>query len=176
MNTNSIFRLKFAYKGEKDGGKITKKKLEVLAQCVNYTDAEKLAATLANINEMDKYEAHEYEIVLTKLNINNILLNDTMENDGDKVNELVELFFSGERDGVFLIKAKFFAMSEGDKETSDDYLVPGSSINDAVTYLKKYLVNTCGRALSDFTISSSKIDNAENLYLTESAYNSKTLR
>lgn len=173
MNMNSIFRLKFAYKGEKDNGKIVKKKLEVLAMCVNYTDAEKLAVLLAKNNGMDTFETHEYEIVLTKLSLSNILVNNTLENDGTKVNDLVELFFSGAQDGLFLIKAKFFAKSDDDKDTTEDYLVPGATINEAVTYLKKYLINGCGNMPNDFTISSSKIDNAENLYLTESVYNNK---
>lgn len=172
MNTNLIFRLKFAYKGEKDDGKLTKKKLEVLAQCVNYTDAETLASQIIKNEEMNKYEECEYEIVLTKLKLENILLNDTMY-DGDEVQNLKELYFSGEQDGIFQIKARFLAKDEGEKDTSDDYLVPGETINDAVTYLKKYLVNVCGYKVAGFTISSSKVDNAENLYLKESVYEKK---
>lgn len=173
MNTNSIFRLKFSYKGERKGGELAKKKLEVLAQCCSYTEAEKLAHSLIEKEEMEKYEDCEYEIMLTKLGVNDILLNNVLKGEEEKIMGLVELFFSGEQDGVFLIKTKFFGKSEKEKDTTCEYLVPGSTINEAVIYLKKYLVNRCGNATSDFTVSSSKIDNAENLYLAEDSYSDK---
>lgn len=173
MDTNSIFRLKFSYKGEKNDGELGKNKLEVLAQCWSYTEAEKLAHSLIKREDMEKYENCEYEIVLTKLSVKDILLNNVLQCEEDKVMNLVELFFSGEQDGIFLIKTKFFGKE--DKDTTCSYLVPGNTINDAVTYLKKYLVNRCGYATSDFIVSSSKIDNAENLYLTESIYNNNKI-
>ena len=174
MDTNSIFRLKFSYKGEKNDGELAKKKIEVLAQCSSYTEAEKLAYFLIKKEKMEKYENCEYEIVLTKLSVNSILLNDVLQREDNKVMGLVELFFSGEQDGMFLIKTKFFGKDEKEKDTSCDYLVPGHTINGAVTYLKKYLINGCGNSESDFTVSSSKIDNVENLYLSEIVYENKS--
>ena len=56
MKVNQVFEIKFAYKGENEKGELSKKKLNVLAQCTNYTEAEKLAHTLIAIQELEKFE------------------------------------------------------------------------------------------------------------------------
>lgn len=174
MTVKTLFRIKFSYKGEDQKGEITKKKLEVLAECVNYSDAEMLAERLIELEKMNKYEPSEYEITLTKIEVNNVLVNNILNESDDYVKGLSELFFSGEQDSVYSIKVKFFGdKSAKEKDTTSIYLVPGRTIDSAVSYIKKYLVNNKCYALIDFMVIGSALDKAENIYLLPKTYDSK---
>lgn len=174
MKVNQVFELKFAYKTENGDGEIQKKKLKVLAQCTNYTEAEKLVHTLIAIEEMEKFEECTYSISLTNYSVSNILVNTTLQESDDLVMGLTETFFSNEEDGIFVIKVKFFGDKKAkEKDITDNYLVPGANINNAILYLKKFLINKKNYQNCDFTINGSNITNAENLYLVPSVFDSK---
>ena len=174
MKVNQVFEIKFAYKGENEKGDLSKKKLKVLAQCTNYTEAEKLAHTIIAIQELEKFEECVYSISLTNYSVSNVLVNDALNEANDLVMGLQETFFSNEEDGIFVIKVKFFGDKEAkEKDITDSYLVPGSNINNAILYLKKFLINKKNYQNCDFTINGSNITNAENLYLVPSVYDSK---
>lgn len=174
MKVNQVFEIKFAYKGENEKGELSKKKLNVLAQCTNYTEAEKLAHTLIAIQELEKFEECIYNISLTNYSVSNVLVNDILNESDDLVMGLQETFFSNEEDGIFIIKVKFFGDKEAkEKDVTDSYLVPGLNINNAILYLKKFLINKKNYQSCDFTVNGSNITNAENLYLVPSVYDSK---
>lgn len=174
MKVNQVFELKFSYKGENEDGEMQKKKLNVLAQCTNYTDAEKLVHTIITKEEMEKFEDCSYTISLTNFLVSNILVNDTLQESDDLVMGLTETFFVKEEDGVFAVKVKFFGDKEAkEKDITDTLLVPGSNINNAILYLKKFLINKKGYQSCDFTVMGSNITNAESLYLEPSIFDSK---
>ena len=81
MKVNQVFEIKFAYKGENEKGELSKKKLNVLAQCTNYTEAEKLAHTLIAIQELEKFEECIYNISLTNYSVSNVLSWTVIVND-----------------------------------------------------------------------------------------------
>lgn len=60
MKVNQIFELKFTYNGEREDGELAKKKLKVLTQCFNYTEAEQLVQTI-----IDKYNLESSMNVVT---------------------------------------------------------------------------------------------------------------
>ena len=164
MKVNQVFEIKFAYKGENEKGELSKKKLNVLAQCSNYTEAEKLAHTLIAIQELEKFEECIYNISLTNYSVSNVLVNNILNESDDLVMGLQETFFSNEEDGIFIIKVKFF----GDKEAKEKDVT-----DNAILYLKKFLINKKNYQSCDFTVNGSNITNAENLYLVPSVYDSK---
>ena len=171
MNIKTLFRIKFTYVGEDENGEMGKRKLEVLAQCVNYTDAEALTLEIAKKNEMSKYEDYDYEITKTNLNICNMLTNNVLCEEDDLVKGLSELYFSGETDGVFPVKVKFFGnKEEKEKDVTEIYLTPGATMNAAIVYMKRFLVEKKQCKLDSFMVIGSSLDKAENIYLTPSTY------
>lgn len=174
MKVNQVFEIKFAHKGENEDGELQKKKLKILAQCTNYTEAEKLATTLITVKEFEKFEECTYTISLTNFAVANVLINDTICESEDKMMGLVETFFAYEENGIFAIKVKFFGNKEAKvKDTTESYLVPGFGINNAINYLRKFLVNKKGYQKCDFTIMGSNLTDAENLYLVPSVFDAK---
>lgn len=174
MNIKTLFRIKFAYVGEDGKGELGKRKLEALAQCVSYTDAETLAIEIAKKNEMSKYESYDYEIIKTNLNISNVLVNHVLGEEDELVKWLSELYFSGETDGVFPIKVKFFGnKEEKEKDVTEIYLVPEVTINAAIVYLKRFLVEKKQCKLDQFIVIGSSLDKAENIYLSPNVYDEK---
>lgn len=166
MKVTSVFRIKFVYSGEEMDGSVVKKRLEVLAQCTTYTEAEKLANVIIERNNMERFDECSYEIILTKIAIGDILYNTVLNEDTTLVMGLSELFFEGELDAIYSIRVKFFGnKEEKTKDTVSEYLVPGETINDAVNYIKKFLKNKRGMADGTFCVLQSKVDNMENLYL-----------
>ena len=174
MNIKTLFRIKFTYVGEDEKGEMGKRKLEVLAQCANYTDAEALTLEIAKKNEMSKYEDYDYEITKTNLNICNVLVNHVLGEEEDPVKGLAELYFSGETDGVFPIKVKFFGnKEEKEKDVTEIYLTPGVTMNAAIVYLKRFLVEKKQCKLDSFIVIGSSLDKAENIYLVPDTYDKK---
>lgn len=174
MNVKTLFRLKFTYMGDDEKGGTEKCKLEVLAQCTNYTEAEMLVNRIIDKNCLERYEECDYEITLTKIEIGNVLVNSVLCEEKEHVMKLSELYFSGEQDGVFPIKVKFFGDKElKEKDVTSIFLVPGVTINTAIVYLKKYLVNKKGYKNDDFIVIGSSLDKAENIYLLPSDYDKK---
>lgn len=174
MKVNQIFELKFTYNGEREDGELAKKKLKVLAQCFNYTEAEQLVQTIIDKYNLEKFDECSYSISVTNYSISNVLVNDVLQEADKLVMKLTELFFKNEEDGLFIIKTKFFGdKAAKEKDITESYIVPGLNINNAIMYLKKWLINKCEYKATDFTILGSNNSNTEYLYLAPSVYDSK---
>ncbi len=69
VTVTDFYVLKFPYQAEDaQTGDMKKQKQEILAECANYTDAEKLAYALIHDEQWDKYQPVKPEIVRLKIN------------------------------------------------------------------------------------------------------------
>ena len=153
-----MFRIKFKWEETNDEGKTVKEKKEVVAQCVNYTDAEKLAL---NLMEIDNMENAEYEIVKEKFTVSDICIAPSVTDSEDEVCGLAEVFFVEGKSRMYQIKVEFGG--EFEKPTVSLFYVLASSTIDAINWLKK---NIAFFGLgSSYTIKKTSDDNMELLYL-----------
>jgi len=172
MNLSSLFKIKFAYKAENEKREIEKKKLQVMAYCANYTEAESLAMKLIEKENMAKYECDDPEIIRSKTPLCNVLLNDSMTADNILLNGLSELFFENDGDALFIVKVKIFTDLEKGKSFKTEYILPSTSGISAINYVKKYLLYK-GYRSEEFQILSHSIDATESLYLTTESIEQK---
>lgn len=161
----SIYRLKFSYTGEKENGDLTKKKLELLAQCANYTDAEKLVNAIIERGDYSRYGECAYEIVKTKYFLSNVLLNDAVAEEDKVLCGLSESYFEDEQAGFFVLKVKEFAKNEEDKDTTEEFIIPALTSAAADKSLKEYLRAKYDMASDMFKVISNKLDNADSIFM-----------
>lgn len=168
MNDNSIFRLKVQYKAEnQETGEVEKIKLEILAQCVNYTDAEAVMNKVIEQYQMNKFEPCIYDIVKTKFEANDIYGCEPMSAD-DNTNltcGLLQHFFEDESDGLYAVDNVVFGNKEDkEKDLKRTFFIPAKDTADA-TSAAVAILNYEGRDMNDCLISSVKLDHAEYIYL-----------
>lgn len=163
---NNIYRLKFAYKGVEDDGSVKLFKVECLAECTSYTEAEKVAYAIADRENMSRFDDYTYEIIKTKLTTGQIVDNGTLEHSQTLVCGLTEHFFRGDYDGMFLIKAKSECVDEKGKTkgVTDEYLVCDKTIVSAINCIKQHLQSIA--PASTTTVLSSKLDMADKLLVS----------
>lgn len=167
MNENSIFRLKVQYKAEnQETGDVEKMKLEILTQCVNYTDAEAVMNKIIEQYQMNKFEPCTYDIVKTKFSANDIYGCKTLSADDSKnlTCGLLQHFFE-ESDGLYAVDNIVFGNKEDkEKDLKRTFFIPAKDTADA-TSVAIAILQYEGRDLNDCLISSVKLDHAEYVYL-----------
>lgn len=162
MNSN-LFKIKFSFKERNENGKEIKSKLEVIAQCANYTDAEKLMATLSCEYEMDKIEPFSYEIIKLKLSVHDILYTRAINyQKGELYCGLVQNYFENETSNIYIVNITIFGDNSNVKAA---YCVPAEEAADAIKYVKSKMASNSYNE-SDYAVISAKMDNALELYLT----------
>lgn len=168
MNENSIFRLKVQYKAEnQETGDVEKIKLEILTQCVNYTDAEAVMNKVIEQYQMNKFEPCTYDIVKTKFSANDIYGCKTLSADDSKnlTCGLLQHFFEEESDGLYAVDNIVFGNKEDkEKDLKRTFFIPAKDTADA-TSVAIAILQYEGRDLNDCLISSVKLDHAEYVYL-----------
>lgn len=168
MNENSIFRLKVQYKAEnQETGDVEKMKLEILTQCVNYTDAEAVMNKIIEQYQMNKFEPCTYDIVKTKFSANDIYGCKTLSADDSKnlTCGLLQHFFEEESDGLYAVDNIVFGNKEDkEKDLKRTFFIPAKDTADA-TSVAIAILQYEGRDLNDCLISSVKLDHAEYVYL-----------
>lgn len=139
VNTTDFYLLKIAYEGEDVAtADIKKIKKEYLAECMNYTDAEKLVNEIIEDEKMNKYSQAQYEIVKQKIGI--LKYSDHIVAEEESLGGLTELFFEDE--------AKFYKVkieepdNSGDKPkmTKTDMFIPAASTGEAENLAKRFYV------------------------------------
>lgn len=169
MNELSMFRLKMQYKSEvPETGELEKTKLEVLAQCVNYTDAESLTYRIIKQFNMDKFEPCLYDIVKMKLEATDIYGFGEMSVDmSELVCGLYQHYFANEDDGLYAVETIVFGDKElKEKDYKHTYYVPAANVADAMNATRKILSHSY--SLDDCFIPSAKLDKADYIYLRPS--------
>lgn len=168
MNENSIFRLKVQYKAEnQETGEVEKIKLEILAQCVNYTDAEAVMNKVIEQYQMNKFEPCVYDIVRTKFEADDIYGCKAMSaDDGNNLTcGLLQHFFENESDGLYAVENIVFGNKEDkEKDLKRTFFIPAKDTADA-TSAAIAILQYEGRNMDDCLISSIKLDHAEYVYL-----------
>lgn len=170
MNELSMFRLKVQYKSENPAtGEIEKTKNEILAQCVNYTDAEKLMLKIIETDYMDKFEPCSYDITKAKFEASDIYGNpNVMLTDKKLLCGLVEHFFENENDGLYAVETVVFGDKEAkEKDLKQTYYIPTCNVAEAMTAARKILAND-GHNIGDCLIPSAKLDKATRVFLRTS--------
>lgn len=167
MNELSMFRLKLQYKSENQTtGELEKAKTEILAQCVNYTDAESLVYEIIKQYHMDKFEPCVYDIAKAKMETTDIFGTDIMAVDTSYMtNGLYQHYFVKTDDGLYEVETIVF----GDKETKEKdlkrtYYIPAIDVADAMNKARGILYDE-GNDLTNCLIPSAKLDKAEWVYL-----------
>ena len=166
---SKIYKLKFLYKRTAEDGTIEKAKTEVFAECVTYAEAEELAFSLIERDDMNRIEECDYEIVKTKFNSHDFLDNKTLRYDEKLINGKVEHYFADDNDAFFIIKVKLITI---DEKTGKEHRIPAAcvisdrSMNHAVASIKDYL----SRGMMDFIITDTKMDAADAIYLSQESH------
>lgn len=168
MNEYSLFRLKLQYKAEnQETGEIEKAKMEILAQCVNYTDAETLVNKLIEQYQMDKLDPCNYEIVKGKFDVSNIVGTPVLQHDNKDVLTcgLLQHFFSENEDGLYAVDTIVFGdKAKKEKDVKTTYYIPANDAGDAQSRAMKILLME-GNQSGNCLVSCVKLDNAEYIYL-----------
>lgn len=170
MNTKSMFRLKIQYKSEsQETGEIKKTKIEILAQCANYTDAERLVNKLIEHYGMDKFEPCSYDITQCKFEVNAIYGNNILKEESKNLYcNLSCHYFEEKNDGLYAVDVVIFGdKSRKEKDVKDTYYIPASSVAEAMVCAQKILIYNCNY-LDNCLIQNVKLDNAEYIYLASS--------
>ena len=120
MNELSMFRLKVQYKSENQTtGEIKKTKAEFLAQCVNYTDAEKLMSRIIETESMNKFEPCTYDIIKAKFEASDIYGTKIMQADSNLTCGLIEHFLRTTVRGYMQSKPSYLVTRKQKKKTSN---------------------------------------------------------
>lgn len=167
MNENSIFRLKIQYKTENQvSGDIEKVKLEIFAQCVNYTDAESVVYGLIDQYDLNKYEPCVYDIMRTKFEAGAIYGRSPLcPDEGSSICGLVQHYFAEESEGLYAVETIVFGDKEAkEKDLKRTFYIPATNVADAMEAAGQIL-NYEGHSLKDCLIPSAKLDNAAYVYL-----------
>ena len=168
MEENTIFRLKVQYKSENpETGDLEKTKLEILTQCVNYTDAETLMHKVIEQYQMNKFESCTYEIIKTKILSGDIYGRKPLAaDDNDQLTcGLLQHFFNNEADGLYAVKTIVFGNKEDkEKDLKQTLYVPAQNVADAMKVATSILLYQ-GHNLNDCLIPSATLDNAVYVYL-----------
>lgn len=165
MNS-TLFKVKFTFAEPNDKGKIKKSKLEIIAQCENYTDAEKLCYKVAEDYEMDKYEPYAYEIVRLKFTPHDVLYNRSITYSNNLVCGLVQNFFENELENFFIVNVTIFGNEDDNsKDAKMQFCVPAIDAVAAINHVTKRMAyNNYRRDEYEFT--SVKVDGASEAYFT----------
>lgn len=169
----TMFRLKLAYKAENDEtGAIENVKDEMLVECVNYTDAEKVVMQLEKLYDMSKYEPLSYEIVKCKYDFSTIFLNALVnrENDDNLICGLVDSFIEDKEHGLYAVDIIMYGdKSIKEKDVKETYFIPAINPADAHFRAAKIIQNY-GKNKSDYAILNVKHDKANDILLLPSSY------
>lgn len=173
---NVFFRLKLQYLSENQKtGKIEKKNFEVLAEAVNYTEAEKIVETIIEREDLNRYSQAKYDIKREdKMSVNDFLFNDNLSTDNATICRLIQCYFEDEKSGIYMVEAVIFGdEAVGTKDEKIQVWVPAKDIYEAQEYAKKHIsqIYTCGS--DDFSIAHSKFDKADTVLLTQETFTRK---
>lgn len=169
MNEYSLFRLKFQYNAEDNETKsINKLKLEVLAQCVNYTDAEAVASDLIRMFDMNKFETCVYEIVKAKFQATDILGTPILKVDNTSLsNALTQHYFENEFEGLWAVEYVVYGdKAAKEKDVKGTLYIPATDMASAMGMARKVIEHNM-LDLSSAQVSCAKIDNVEYIYLRQ---------
>lgn len=168
MNENSIFRLKVQYKMDnQETGEVEKMKLEILTQCVNYTDAEAVMNKIIEQYNMNKFETCVYDIVKTKFEAGDIYGCEAMAADDSEILTcgLLQHFFENESDGLYAVENIVFGNKDNkEKDLKRTFYIPATNVANAMSLATKILRYE-GYDMNDCLIPSAKLDNATYVYL-----------
>jgi len=161
VNTTDFYLLKLQYEGEDAvTADIKKIKKEYLAECVNYTDAEKLVNELIRDEDMNHFSQAQYEI--QKLKIYDLKYSEHLSAESNSLEDLTELFFE---DGARFYKVKVEEPdNSGDKPKTvkSEMFIPAASTGEAEMLAKRFYVQG--------TVINATMMNFENAFVLKQTY------
>lgn len=150
VTVTDFYVLKFQYQAEDaQTGDMKKQKQEILAECANYTDAEKLAYALIHDEQWDKYQPVKPEIV--RLKINDLHTNDCIIAEPDLFDGFAEMYLESQEFHFYQINLDDPYTDENGKEKKNkiSMFIPAATTGEAEAYAK--------RLYEDATITATKI-------------------
>lgn len=165
------FRIKMQWKGVGEDGSIVKKKTEDLVYATSYTEAEKIAYALIESESREAYEPI-FSLEITKVKMEDLIYNDTLESDTALVGGMVYSFFKYGADGegfynVYVITITIDERTAKEKMQRRVFFVPAQSNADATAKILKYLPD------ADVIVRDVKFDNAQSILLPQTIYQQK---
>ena len=165
---NQMFRLKLTYMAENQTtGEVEKIKDEILAECMNYTDAETLLNKIIETFGMNKLEPVVYEIVKCKFSGTDIYLNALVKCDSEDVPLTcgrLNCFFADESHGLYSVDTIVFGDKElKEKDVKKTLLIPAVDTADA-SVLAKQIIMYEGNKSENIAIINVKYDKAGSFY------------
>lgn len=175
MSTNFYyFRIKMAYKGTDDQGAIVPVKTEDLVMATCYTEAEKIAYTLAE----GKDEFGEVDIDIARTKIGSVAYNDTLATDRALTCGLITYYFEEDETteaGLYAVSVIYHDVDEKTgkaKKTSETIYMPADTSKAAIENTHKYL--KAEEETRDWTIRNVKYDKAQSILVTPDTHKSNT--
>ena len=169
-----FYRIKTEWVRELESGELGKVKSEELVMTASYTDAEKVAYTIAEDQSRTQFGSMNIEIIKTK--INDVLFNDILAQDDKTLCGLVCNYFKEPEDsgvGLYQVKMVIFGQDEKTgktKRTAQTVFVPAMSNADATKRIEEDMKHV----MSDFVIRDTRFDKAEAIYWPIATHKSKT--
>ena len=160
VTTTDFYLIKFQYMAvDQATGDVKKMKQEILAECLNYTDAEKLAFAYIHDEEMDKFSPCKPEIVRQK--VNDIRLNGNTIIEQDLFNGFSEMYLETNDDHFYQVTANEpVANEDGEiKNIKRVLYIPASSTGEAEEYVLKMYC--------DATVTSTRTVNFRSAFLLQ---------
>lgn len=161
VNTTDFYLLKLQYEGEDAvTADIKKIKKEYLAECVNYSDAEKLVNELIVDEDMNHFSSAQYEI--QKLKISDLKYSEHVCAEENSLAGLTELFFD---DGSKFYKVKIEEPdNSGDKPKTvkSEMFIPAASTGEAESLAKRFYAKG--------TVINATMMNFENAFVLKQTY------
>lgn len=165
------FRIKMQWKGVSDDGSIVKKKTEDLVYATSYTEAEKIAYALIESESREAYEPI-FNLEITKVKMEDLIYNNTLESDSSLVGGMVYSFFRHGADGegfynVCVVTITIDERTAKEKMQRRVFFVPAQSNADATSKILKHLPD------ADVIVRDVKFDNAQSILLPTTTYQQK---
>lgn len=163
MNGLDFYRIKTEWTSEREGGGLAKTKTEELVYASSYTEAEKVAYSIAENQNRTQFGSINIEIIKTK--INELVYNDVLTQDTELTAGLICNFFEEEEDtgvGLYCVKVMFIEVDEKtgkEKRSNENIYVPAISNIEAAHYVRNYLKKM--GEVREFIVRDTKFDKAE---------------
>ena len=163
--TPVLFKIKFRFKEPNDKGELKRAKLDIIAQCENYSEAEQLAIIIAKDYEMDRSEPYSYEIIKLKLSVNDILYSDTtLDYQKDLVLGLVGTYLNNELADIYIVNILVFENEEiKTKSVKRVFCVPAYNAVGAINQVQSWMASF-KYSQDEYKVINAKVDGASEIY------------
>lgn len=163
MRVTDFYLLKFQWVEEDpETGRDRKKKMEVLAEAVNYTDAESTANMIIQLEGLEKYVSENPEIIRQKAGA--VCYNSCVLADKGVFDGITEMYVEQDRFYQVVVNDPVVNEDGEEKMVKITLIIPAKSTSDAEFYAKSMY--------RDCTVMATKVMPFSSVFMTNSTYES----